>query len=145
MHLRTLCWTRLKQYPLNSKLPYFLARQRPRNRVSIASGTFSIGVIRRTSASSAYDPIWGICVSVLTVVLCFSSNLLLAQYFLDVTGSCAPVRFRFRHPSYDDFRCAGASEYHLERLPIIIPLNALEEYLFCTSHPALAIVTVWVV
>ena len=34
MDLRTLCGTRTKQYPLNSKLPCFLARQWPRNRVS---------------------------------------------------------------------------------------------------------------
>ena len=50
-HLCTLCGTRPKQYPLISKLPCFLARQWPRNRVSITSGSLPIGAIRQASAS----------------------------------------------------------------------------------------------
>ena len=50
MHLRTLCGTRPKQYPLNLKLPCFLAGQWPRNRLSITSGLLHIGAIRRTLA-----------------------------------------------------------------------------------------------
>ena len=50
MHLRTLCGTWPKQYPLKSKIPCFLARQWPRNRVSFTSGPLSTGAIRRTSA-----------------------------------------------------------------------------------------------
>ena len=50
IHLRTLCGTRPKQYPLNSKLPCFLARQWPQNRVSLISRSFSMGANFRTSA-----------------------------------------------------------------------------------------------
>ena len=49
MHLRTLCGTQPEQYPPNPKLPCFLARQRPRNCVSIASGSRSISALRRAS------------------------------------------------------------------------------------------------
>ena len=41
---------RPKQYPLNSKQPCFLARQWPRNCVSIISGSLPMGAVRRTSA-----------------------------------------------------------------------------------------------
>ena len=47
-------WDSPKHYPLNSKFPCFLARQWPRNRVSITSGSLSIGAISRTSASSCF-------------------------------------------------------------------------------------------
>ena len=50
IYLRTLCGTRPKQYPLNSKLPCFFARKRLRNRVSVTSESLPMGAIHRTLA-----------------------------------------------------------------------------------------------
>ena len=52
MHLRTLCETRPKQYPLISKLPCFLASQWPWSYANAVLGSLSIGAIHRDSAST---------------------------------------------------------------------------------------------
>ena len=105
MHLRTLCGTRPNQYPLTSKLLCFLARQRLGNRVSITSGSLSIGTIRRTSASftspalvckkqgsaRTYGPIEGRSCVVLAFIHFFSSSFLVRQIF----STYAAVSFQF--------------------------------------------------
>ena len=86
MCLRTLCGIQPKQYPLTSKLPFLFAKQWPRNRVSITSGSLSMVAIRAIRRTWAF--FWPACLAL------FAASQRLALW------SCLP-KSRSTHCSWD--------------------------------------------